>query len=78
MQKPKEVEGLKGPFNLETEEWREYDSGDRVYRITRPEWLYIGKTTHRVIDSEGVTHCLRGPEAGVVLRWFAPKEAVSF
>lgn len=59
-------------FDLQGELWREYDFGGRVYRIEAPLtlWLRDGGTHHRVLDSEGVVHCL--PEPGVygcVLRW---------
>lgn len=55
-----------------TEEWREYDFGGRVYRINVPTELYIrlGGTTHRVVDSEGVVHCVPIPGSfGCVIRW---------
>lgn len=59
-------------LDLSDEQWREYDWCGRIYRIDNPQWLYIrfGGTTHRVVDSEGVTHCV--PTVGVqgcVLRW---------
>ena len=45
------------------EEWREYDFRDRVYRINNPVALYYrkGGTTHRVVDSEGVSHLVPAP-----------------
>jgi hypothetical protein len=55
-----------------TEDWREYDFGGRVYRITKPTklQLYNGSTTHRVTDSEGIVHCVPAPgHNGCVLRW---------
>lgn len=58
-----------------TEEWREYDwsvGGARVYRIMEPVtlWYRPGGTTHRILDSKGVTHCVPAPgERGCVLRW---------
>lgn len=67
--------------SLEPEEWREYDFGGRVYRINKPKTLYTrpGGTTHRVVDSDGVTHCIPAPGInGCVLRWYAPSEPVSF
>ena len=59
-------------FDISTEEWREYDWGDRIYRIDKPQKLFIrlGGSTHRVVDSQGITHCI--PSVGVmgcVLRW---------
>lgn len=64
--------------DLSTEEWREYDFGDRTYRINCPKSLYVGTTTHRVVDAEGVTHCVPAPGInGCVLRWKA-LPAVSF
>ena len=59
-------------FDLNMELWREYDFGGRVYRIELPLTLYYraGGTTHRVLGSDGVVHCLPVPGAhGCVLRW---------
>jgi len=59
-------------FGLKEELWREYDFDGRVYRIENPEKLvyYSGSTTHRVIDSHGVVHCVPAPgKNGCVLRW---------
>lgn len=59
-------------FDLKTELWREYDFGNRVYRIENPKTLYYkkGGTTHRVVDSKGVAHCVPVPgQNGCVLRW---------
>lgn len=61
-------------FDVSCEEYREYfliDSG-HTYRINNPKSLYIrkGGNTHRVVDSDGVTHCVLSPETGrSVLRW---------
>lgn len=61
-----------GPKDISTEEWREYDFGGRVYRIESPRQLYVGVTTHRVVDSSGLTHCIPAPGInGCVLRWRA-------
>jgi hypothetical protein len=63
---------LVGPLPLGDEEWREYDLGTRVYRIPSPKALYYrqGGKTHRVVDTDGVVHCLPAPGAdGCVLRW---------
>lgn len=58
--------------DITTEEWREYDYEGRVYRINRPKTLVVGTTTHRVVDQEGVTHCVPAPgHQGCVLRWKA-------
>lgn len=59
-------------FDISTEEYREYDFGGRVYRIEKPQELYIvtGGNTHRVVDSQGVAHCVPAPGIkGCVLRW---------
>jgi hypothetical protein len=60
------------PSDLTVELWREYDFGGRVYRIDQPNTLYTrpGGTTHRVVDSIGIVHCLPAPgQNGCVLRW---------
>jgi len=61
-------------FDITTELWREYDWPARStsYRIEQPVTLFLrsGGTTHRVLDSNGVVHCV--PSVGVqgcVLRW---------
>jgi len=64
-------------FALTEEEWREYEFGPAgkrvIYRIDNPEALVLpeGKyTTHRVVDVEGIVHCV--PTVGLhgcVLRW---------
>lgn len=59
-------------YDITCEEWREYEYGGVVYRITNPQQLYTysGSTTHRVVDTEGVVHCLPSPGyCGCVLRW---------
>ena len=59
--------------DISAESWREYDFSGRIYLIKSPKTLYmrIGGTTHRVVDKEGVVHCLPAPgEKGCVLRWF--------
>lgn len=58
--------------SLTDEQWREYEFGGRVYRITRPRTLYFSRTgtTHRVVDSKGVVHCVPAPGVhGCALRW---------
>jgi hypothetical protein len=72
------------PKDLSKELWREYDFGGvavrafgrefrlggRRYRILLPRTLYAGATTHRVVDSDGVVHCVPAPgRRGCVLRW---------
>jgi hypothetical protein len=68
-----EIPGLVGPKDLSVETWREYDFGGRVYRIHNPVALYFRKgdgTTHRIVDSEGIVHCVPAPGFnGTVLRW---------
>lgn len=59
-------------FDITDELYREYDFSGRIYRINNPQTLYIreGGTTHRVVDSEGVVHCIPTVgERGTVLRW---------
>jgi hypothetical protein len=69
----KTIDGLEGPKDLTIEAYREYDTGARVYRINAPVALYYknGGSTHRVVDSDGVVHCITyGPRnPSVVLRW---------
>ncbi len=57
---------------LKQEHWREYDFGNRVYRIVNPILLTfrVGGTTHRVLDRAGIVHCCPAPgQNGCVLRW---------
>lgn len=70
-------------LDLTCEAWREYDFAGRTYRIEAPAALYFrpGGTTHRVVDSQGVTHCVPAPgHSGCVLRWKAidPDAPVAF
>lgn len=74
----KEVAGLK-LSDISCELYREYVIDGTPYRIAEPVGLYIreGGTTHRVVDSLGITHCVPFPAAKTVLRWknragFAP------
>jgi hypothetical protein len=71
--------------DLTVELWREYDipGRDGPYRIAAPQKLFMreGGTTHRVLDSEGVVHCVPAPgSGGVVLRWQSkdPTKPVAF
>jgi hypothetical protein len=64
-------------------EWREYDFGGRKYRINNPQELLYrpGGSTHRIIDAEGIVHCIPVPgEFGCVLTWKPrdPNKPVSF
>jgi hypothetical protein len=61
--------------DLDNEEWREYDFGGRVYRIEKPDRVYyrVGGSTHRVVDSAGIVHCVPAPGVnGCVMRWRTP------
>jgi hypothetical protein len=61
-----------GEHSLETELYREYDFNGRIYRIDNPAKLVTvtNGTTHRVIDSDNVVHCVPAPGVhGCVLRW---------
>lgn len=66
-------------FDISHELWREYEWPARMsfpYRINAPVKLFIrpGGSTHRVVDSDGVVHCV--PSVGVegcVLRWKNPE-----
>lgn len=59
--------------DISHELWREYEFGGTTYRINSPKELYVGSTTHRVVDSEGVAHCCPAPgEHGCVVRWKNP------
>lgn len=62
--------------DLTDELWREYtwvvskDGQNVTYRIKEPTGLVVGKTTHRVIDKNGIVHCVPTVgERGCVLRW---------
>ena len=50
-------------YDISKELWREYDWPARFsfpYRIENPVKLFIrpGGSTHRVVDSEGIVHCV--------------------
>lgn len=67
--------------SLADEKYREYEFGPEgertTYRITDPAKLFVGTTTHRVLDANGVVHCV--PNIGLhgcVLRW-APKDGAN-
>lgn len=64
--------------DLSDELWREYQApGGEVYRIDNPVKLItrIGGSTHRVLDSRGIVHCVPfpGKNEDHVLRW-KPKD----
>ena len=73
----RQIDGLEGPKDLTSEYYREYDFLDeqglsRTYRISDPIAFYNrpGGSTHRVVDREGVVHCVPAPgQRGCVLRW---------
>ena len=61
-------------FDIRCEKWREYEFAGRQgpYRIEDPQDLYLrdGGRTHRVVDADGVVHCVPAPgEFGCILRW---------
>ena len=58
--------------DISFERYREYDFGGRVYRIDNPVSVFLraGGTTHRVLDRNGIVHCVPAPGSnGCVLRW---------
>lgn len=67
-----EIEGLE-KYDIENEEYREYILPNKeIYKIVNPKFLYLrdGGSTHRIVDSSGVIHCIPfGKDASVVLRW---------
>lgn len=69
-------------MDVSDEEWREYSWIDPVkkervtYRIegVKEVYFYNGCTTHRVVDKEGVAHCVPAiGYHGCVLRWKSKK-----
>lgn len=72
--------------DISSEDWREYVYPDGfVYRINGPNKLYIKSKpegdSHRVTNfnpdtQDEVTHYV--PAGWRIIRWFAPKEPVSF
>lgn len=59
-------------LDISHELWREYEHGDRIYRINYPVALIIRNqgTTHRVVDINNISHCHPIPGNGCALRWF--------
>ncbi len=68
--------------DISCEEYREYDFGDRVYRINNPIGLYYraGGSTHRIVDSHGTSHLAPFPGEHTVIRWlnWDPSVPVNF
>jgi hypothetical protein len=63
-----------GSKDLTKEQWREYQFGAVTYRIAGPQKLWTGATTHRVLDADGIVHCVPCVgERDCVLRW-KPKD----
>ena len=67
--------------DISHELWREYEWVSegvvRVYRIESPVSLFTrpGGTTHRVVDADGVAHCIPAVGyMGCALRWKNPKD----
>ena len=59
-----------GPYDLSPEVWREYSINGGNYRIDDPIKLWLGDTSHRVLDKEGIVHCIPfGPGIDTILRW---------
>jgi len=66
--------------DISHEVWREYNMvakdylfPTRTYRIDHPVTLFTrpGGTTHRIVDADGITHCVPAPgQYGCVLRWY--------
>lgn len=58
--------------SLADEVYREYKfASGQVYRIDAPKALFVGKTSHRVLDSDGMVHIVvfPGPSADTVLTY---------
>lgn len=67
--------------DISCEVWREYDIPGRElpYRIDAPVKLFMreGGSTHRVVDSKNVVHCVPAPgNGGCILRWVSSDPAV--
>lgn len=57
--------------DLSSEKWREYDFGNRTYKIVSPKKLYcrLDGNTHHIIDSLGIEHTVPSPGFnGCILR----------
>lgn len=58
--------------DISHEQWREYNftGRDSSYLISEPKLLFVGETTHRVVDRYGVVHCAPAPgRFGCVVSW---------
>ena len=54
--------------SIQDEEYREYDFGEKTYRIEKPQWLFVRPSkAHQVIDANGVTHYVQANF--MALRW---------
>lgn len=60
--------------DVSNEKWREYDFLHRVYRIESPKTVHYikGGGAHKVVDSEGVVHCVPAPGSGGCVVKFLP------
>lgn len=59
-------------YDLTCEHYREYEFAGKTYRISDPVAGYFrrGATTHKILDSQDVVHCVPAPgHLGCVLRW---------
>lgn len=62
---------------VDGESYREYDMGDRVYRIEKPVRVYPLIGVHKVVDAAGVAHVVPAPGfKGCVLR-IGPKQSAA-
>lgn len=60
------------PKDIRAESYREYERPNGTwYRIDNPITLWIGDTTHRVLDAKGMVHCI---PRSYIFRWL-PKDA---
>jgi hypothetical protein len=72
------------PKDLSSEEYRVYtvlSNDGPSYMILDPQKLWVGETTHRVLDAEGLVHCVPFPNGGkTVLTWKPrdPENPVAF
>ena len=57
---------LDDAHDITAEEYREYDLPTGTYRIDDPMKLWVGSTTHRVLDTRGIVHCI---PKDCVIRW---------
>ena len=78
MREPIEIAGAKF-VDVSSNLWREYVYATGVVRIERPEWLHVKAQTdtlhsHRVIDSEGISHYL--PSGFLEVRWESSEKFV--